>query len=83
METKDDVARAAQAFYEAKLKSSLETEHCGEFLLLDIEHEDYEVDAKAVNAYFRLTQRHPEGKRFLMRIGYDAAYRSGYWHTGK
>ena len=72
------VAQAAQAFYEVNLKAQLEPEHTGKFLVIDVTNQDYEVGENSLQAGLRIMERHPEGKRFIMRIGYPTAGRMGF-----
>ena len=44
--------------------------------MLDVESGDYEIDADDV-ALERMQAQHPEGRHFLFRIGYRAAYSIG------
>ena len=56
---RDDSVRArAQAIYDARLKH-LETDHKGEFLVLDVHTGDYEIDANHAQAALRMLERHP------------------------
>jgi hypothetical protein len=49
----------------------------GKSLALDIGTGDYEIDANELAAIDRLIARHPEGARYLLRIGYPYAHEFG------
>jgi hypothetical protein len=70
----EEIARRGEEIYERDIRSKVEAEHGGQFLVIDIESGDYEIDRKALEAEHRLKARHPEGERYLLRIGSPAAY---------
>ena len=53
--------------------SSCFLEHDGKFLVLDIESGDYEIGDDEMEASRRSRAKHPDGIRYLLRIGYRAA----------
>jgi hypothetical protein len=69
-----EVARRGEEIYECDIRSKVESEHRGKFLVIDIKSGDYEIDSKAGNATDRIEARHPDGPRYLLRIGSPAAY---------
>jgi hypothetical protein len=70
----EEVARRGEAIYERDIRSKVESEHRDEFLVIDIESGDYEIDRNALEATHRVIARHPDGERYLLRIGSLAAY---------
>lgn len=78
--TSAEIARRGQEIYDRDLRSQVEDEHRGEFLVLDIQTGDYEIAARDVIASNRLLTRRPEAILFRVRIGSPAAYRlGGHW----
>ena len=66
--------RRAQAIYNAEFRH-LEAEHKGQFLVVDMNSKDYEIDEKHVQAALRMLERHPiedERSVYSFRIGYPA-----------
>ena len=73
----ESIAEQAKAIYEANVRAQVEAEHFGEFLALDVDSGDWEVDEKLLTATLRLKERRPGGRLFGMRIGYRAAIQTG------
>ena len=48
-----------------------------DFVLIDIETGDYEVDAADITALHRLLARRPEAQVWMRRVGSRSAYRLG------
>jgi hypothetical protein len=53
-------ARRGQEYYDKFLRAKLEPAHRGEFLYLDVETGEYELDADEVAAMERATANHPD-----------------------
>jgi hypothetical protein len=62
------------AIYRDRLKSVLEPEHHGKFLVLNLESGDYVVDPSDLEASRRARERFGSAPRLMMRVGYPAAY---------
>jgi hypothetical protein len=72
--TLSDVSRRAHEIYDASIRQVEEPRHFGDFLVLDIESGDYEIDAdNGIEAENKLRTRKPNGQFFLIRVGYQAA----------
>jgi len=65
----EEIARRAEEIYERDIRPKVESEHRGKFIVIDVESGDYEIDSKAIEATHRVMARHPDGERFLIRIG--------------
>lgn len=72
-----EVGRLGDEIYERDIRAVVEPEHTGKFLALDIATGDYEIDTDEVAAIDRLIARHPEGARYLLRVGYPYAHEFG------
>src|SRR5262245_61085420 len=72
--TKEEVAERGEAIYERDLRAHVEPAHLGKFIVIDIEAGDYEIDGNVVAATRRVAARHPDGARYLVRIGSSAAF---------
>ena len=73
----EELARRGQEYYDKFLRPKLEPEHNGEFLALDVESGDYEMDAHEMAAIQRARSRHPESLFYVLRVGHRAAHRIG------
>lgn len=72
-----DLARRGEAYYSEHLRAKLEPEHKGEFLVLDVETGDYELDTSQAAALERAIAKHPMAVFHIQRVGYRAAARIG------
>ena len=72
-----DLARRGQAYYDAHLRARLEPEHEGEFLVLEVESGEYELDASKLAALDRAEGKHPGRAFYILRVGYRTAARIG------
>ncbi len=50
-----------EEIYERDIRSKVEAEHRGTFLVIDIESGDYEIDHNALDATHRVAACHPGG----------------------
>lgn len=75
--TANEIAQLGESIYSEKLRSQVEPDHKGEFLVLDITTGEYEIDASDVDALQRLRNRLPDAVIYGVRIGRRAAYRIG------
>ncbi|HUG18653.1 MAG TPA: hypothetical protein VMM56_06715 [Planctomycetaceae bacterium] len=72
-----EIVQRGQAIYDQQIRSKVESEHRGEFLVLDILTGEYEIDPEDIIATKRLLARCPDAVIFGLRIGHRAAYRLG------
>ena len=70
----EEVAHLGNAIYRRDLRDKVMPQHKGQFLILDIQSGDYEIDADDLTAEERLRARRPDGIFFGLRIGYTSAY---------
>lgn len=73
----EEVAARGEAIYERDIRSLVERENKGKFLVLDIETGDYEIDSEDLNATKRVMAKRPGAIMYGLRIGYPAAYKLG------
>lgn len=79
--TKEEVVRLGREIYERDIQTKVETEHDGEFLVVDVTTGSYEVDENDVAASDRTLEKNPDAVLYLMRVGHPAAYRIGAGFT--
>lgn len=73
-----EIARRGQEIYETRIRSEVEREHQGKYLVLDIESGDYEIDADHLAASDRAAAKHPDAPLYALRIGYRTLGRIGW-----
>ncbi len=66
-------SRGAQ-LYETKIREETRLVAKGDFVVIDIYSEDYEVDSDDATATMRLLQRHPGAMTWAVRVGFDSPY---------
>jgi hypothetical protein len=72
--SKEEVVRRGEEIYGRDIRPKVEAEHRGEFIVIDVDSGDYEIDGNALQATHRVAARHPDGARCLLRIGSPVAY---------
>ncbi len=74
--TTDEIASRGQQFYE-RLLAQLGPDARGQYVVINVDSGEYEMDADDEAAAERATQRFGNAPLFAARIGYPAAYRLG------
>jgi hypothetical protein len=80
---KSKSAELGQKFYDEKLKQILEPEHDGEFVAIEPESGEYFLNREAGEAISEGNQFFPHKKLFLIRIGFDAAFKIGGFYVNR
>ena len=75
--TSQEIAVIGERLYQDKLRTLVDPKHRGQYLVLDIDSGDYEVDEEDAAASARMLRRHPDGVLYGIRIGQPAAYDLG------
>jgi hypothetical protein len=75
--TKEEFALRGDSIYERQIGSQVESGHKGEFVAIDVETGEYEVDADELAASDRLLIRVPNAQIWLRRVGSRYARRFG------
>ena len=75
--TSEEIAARGQRIYEDRIRSKVEADHVGDFVVIDIDSGDYEIAQKDIDASLRLRDRHPGAITIGLRIGFSGAYRLG------
>ena len=71
---REEIARRGNSLYRQEIRPRVMPQHKGDFLVLDIDSGDYEIDSDDLSAEERLRERCPDGILFGLRIGYTSAY---------
>jgi hypothetical protein len=72
--SREEIARRGQEVYARVVRPTLSEADVGKFVEVDIESEDYEMDADVIKAAHRLLARRPGAQLWLERVGYVAAH---------
>lgn len=75
--TKDEIALRGREIYERGIRSEVERQHDGEFLVIDVVTGDYAVGDDEDEVFGRAEAKNPNGLFYLMRVGRRAAHRVG------
>ena len=67
--TKEQIAARGKAIYEQQIRSHVGTNHTGEYLVINIETGEYEIDKDKVAVSQRAYDRYPGAPLYGMRIG--------------
>jgi hypothetical protein len=74
---RDEIARRGDEIYERQIRQRLGAEAEGQFVLIDVETGDYEVDPDEIAASDRLLARHPVAQVWTRQAGSRYARRFG------
>lgn len=75
--TPDEIARRGKEVYERQIRSKVERDHYGQFLVVDIATGQYEVDRDHLTAARRARAKNPGAALFALRVGFPALARIG------
>jgi hypothetical protein len=73
----DEVAHRAHELYDRLIRPTVEPSHNGEFLILNTQTGEYEMDADEVAATKRALSRFGGASLFTIRVGQPTAHRFG------
>ena len=77
-ENPGEIVKIGKAIYENDVLPNIPHVKKGMMVVLDIASGDYEVDIQGADAGRRLKRRRPNAVMYTARVGYSAAYRTGY-----
>jgi cyanophycinase-like exopeptidase len=67
--SKEDFAQRGDLIYQNQIRPQVEFGNQGKIVAIDIETEDFEVDAREIVACNRLEARHPDAQIWIVRVG--------------
>ena len=73
----EEFARRGKEIYERDIRPVLRPQDEDQFVAIDIESGNYEIDRDDFAATERLLARHPDAQIWLGRVGQQATYRIG------
>ncbi len=71
------LAQLALDWYERKVRDAVEPDRVGDFVVINLDTGEFEVDASDVAANRRAQARFPSARLFMLRVGRGPAYRIG------
>jgi hypothetical protein len=66
---KEEIVKRGEAIFEKDVRPHLKGRDPMDFVLIDIETHDYEVDADHLAAHGRLRERNPDAQIYARRVG--------------
>ena len=69
------LARQGREYYRRVLRAKLEPEHKGEYLALDVDTGEYELDVDECTALHRARANKPDTVFYILRVGYPTVGR--------
>ncbi len=75
--TREEEAIRGEEIYERELRPNVEHQNDGQYLVLDIETGEYEINQDDLVATKRALAKRPDAVLYGLRIGHKAAYRLG------
>ena len=73
----EEYASRDDAIYDRDIRPTIEPGHEGEFVAIDIEAGDFEIDTDEIAASDRILSRRPDAQTWLRRVGSRYARRIG------
>lgn len=74
---REEMARKAEVLFRNHIQSQVAGRPPTDYLLIDVETGDFEVDASELEASERLQQRRPDGLVWMRRVGSPYGRRAG------
>lgn len=75
--TAEETVARGEAIYERDIRSKVEPEHVGRYLVVDITTGDYSISDNELAAFDRAEQKNPNGWFYAKRVGHRAVHRIG------
>ncbi len=72
-----EIAERGERIYRERLRALLEPAHTGEYIVIDVDTGDYELDKNDRAASDRAAARWPGASRYAMRVGHRTLGRIG------
>ena len=73
----EEVESKGEAIYAQRIRAQVEPNRHGEFVIIDIETGEYEIDPDDLAATKRLLAKNPSAVFYGLRVGLQAAYTIG------
>ena len=73
----EEVVARGKRYYENGIRQRLEANHSGEYVVINTDTGEYEIDLDRDVVSLRARERWPYAGRYLLRVGYRAFIRFG------
>ena len=73
----EEIGARGEAIYQEHIKHLVDPLHYGEFVIIDVDSGDYEIDRRDAAATRRLLKRRPGAITYGVRVGFRTAYKMG------
>jgi hypothetical protein len=73
-----EVVDKGTEIYDSRLKQLLEPDHVGEYVVINVDTGEYELDKDRLAASDRAAARHPGARLYATRVGYRTIGRLGF-----
>lgn len=80
-DTSDAIVTRGEEIYQ-QYREELESQYKGQFFVVDIETENYEIADEDMVATERLLAKNPDAVTYALRIGFGAIYKLGFRSYG-
>ncbi len=68
-----EIEQRGQSMYDQFIRSGVEAQNRGKFLVLNIETGEYEIDRDKVTAFLRAAAKHTDPALYILRIGFPSS----------
>lgn len=75
--TADEIAERGKALYAQQISPRIEEDNRGNYLVINIETGEYEIDSDRLTASDKAAAKYPGAALFAMRVGYPTLGRLG------
>ena len=75
--TPEEIARRGREIYERDIRSEVDPERIGEFVVVDITSGSHVISADEAEAFEQAETENPKGVFYLLRVGHRTAHRIG------
>lgn len=75
--TSEELASLGEAVFEREIAEQLRGQNLRHFVAIEVDSGDYEVDAQAIQATRRLSERHPGAVFWVRRVGSSISHSFG------
>lgn len=75
--TTEETVALGEAIYERDIRSKVESEHAGKYLVVDVTTGDYSISDIELAAFESAERKNPDGWFYVKRVGRKAVHRIG------
>jgi hypothetical protein len=68
--TNEEIARRGEEIYASRLRDTLEKEHLGQIVIINVENGEYEIGVDSLAANKRALAKNPDAVLYGIRVGF-------------